>query len=465
MNFEKLKSVYFIGIGGIGMSAIARYFHAAGKKVSGYDKTPTSLTDELTAEGIAVHFEDDPEGARHMIGDIDSSMVVITPAVPRSHGELNYFLDKGFTVMKRSEVLGRITQNHFTIAVAGTHGKTTTSSMIAHILKSSGMNCTAFLGGISKNYDSNLLLGADPATSLVVVEADEYDRSFLTLHPDVAVITSMDADHLDIYGDKAYMEESYRLFARQVKKEGLLILKSDLAIGETQAGQRRYSLGDTGGYYADDIHVKNHRYFFSWRDQESSIENLATLMPGRHNVENVVAAIAVARHLEIPAEKISAAVHSYAGVKRRFDYQVKTDSLVYIDDYAHHPEELRACIESVKELYPGKKVTAIFQPHLFTRTRDFADGFGASLSLLDELILLDIYPARELPLAGVTSDLIFDKVTIPNKALCRKDELPGILKARKVEVLLTLGAGDIDQLVGPIKNMLTTMTQLHSDDR
>ncbi len=465
MNFEKIKTVYFIGIGGIGMSAIARYFHAHGKKVSGYDKTPTPLTDELIREGIDVHFEDSIEKAKSEIGTIAGAqqtqdailqtLIVYTPAIPKDNKELNYFLNNGFTIQKRSQVLGFISENHFTIAVAGTHGKTTTSSMIAHILKSSGINCTAFLGGISKNYDSNLLLPNDPTQkSIVVVEADEYDRSFLTLHPDIAVITSMDADHLDIYGDKNYMEDSYRMFASQVKENGVLISRNGLPIGKIKATQKKYALGDKVDYSASDIKIKNHQYFFDWHNHICSIENLATLMPGRHNVENVVAAIAVARQLRISEEKISEAVHSYTGVRRRFDYQIKTDDLVYIDDYAHHPEELRACISSVRELYPGKKITGIFQPHLFTRTRDFADGFAKSLSLLDELILLDIYPARELPLEGITSEIILNKVSIPNKTLCRKDLVQAQLNQRKIEVLLTLGAGDIDQLVIPIRNTL-----------
>ncbi|MEO8086883.1 MAG: UDP-N-acetylmuramate--L-alanine ligase [Bacteroidota bacterium] len=455
MNFENLKSVYFIGIGGIGMSAIARYFHAHGKEVAGYDKTPTPLTDELILEGIEVHFEDNPDAVNNRKLEIENCLVVYTPAVPKDHKELNYFLRNGFTVLKRSQVLGLITQNHFTIAVAGTHGKTTTSSMIAHILRSSGINCTAFLGGISKNYNTNLLLPAEPSKpSVVVVEADEYDRSFLTLHPDIAVITSMDADHLDIYGDKNYMEDSYRLFAQQVKEKGVLISRIGLPVGKTKSTQKQYSLSDPADYTASGIEIKNHQYYFNWVSNNCSIENLATQMPGRHNVENVVAAIAVAKEIAIADEKIYTAVHSYAGVRRRFDYQVKTDSLVFIDDYAHHPEELRACISSVRELYPDKKITGIFQPHLFTRTRDFADGFAKSLSLLDELILLDIYPARELPIPGVTSELILGKVSIPNKTLCRKADVMGNLNAKKIEVLLTLGAGDIDQLVEPIKKLL-----------
>lgn len=457
MDLDKLKSVYFVGIGGIGMSSLARYFKALGKNVGGYDKTPTTLTDELIQEGISVHFEDDLKSIDKNFLDKNYCLVVFTPAIPKDHGELNYFLGNGFNVMKRSAVLGLITKNHFTIAVAGTHGKTTTSSMIAHILHASGVNCTAFLGGISKNFSSNLLLAKDGfKDSVVVVEADEYDRSFLTLFPDIAVITSMDADHLDIYGDKNYMEDSYRMFAGQVKKEGLLLTKSGLSIHDVIAKHQFYSIDTVADYTATRIEIKDHRYFFNWQGPEYAIENLSTHMPGRHNVENAVSAIAVANALNIPREKISKAVHSYSGVKRRFDYQVENERVVYIDDYAHHPEELRAAIMSAKELYNGKKITGIFQPHLFTRTRDFADGFGKSLSLLDELILLDIYPARELPIEGVTSKMILDRVTIPNKTLCRKDEVLTEMKSRKVEVLLTLGAGDIDQLVEPLRKLFTT---------
>jgi len=457
MDLSKLKSVYFIGIGGIGMSSLARFFHALGKKVGGYDKTQTSLTEELTREGIDVHFDDRGKNLDKEYLDKESCLIVYTPAVPGDHGELNFFQNNHFNVMKRSAVLGLITKDHFTIAVAGTHGKTTTSSMIAHILRSSGINCTAFLGGISKNYSSNLLLATSGfEDSVIVVEADEYDRSFLTLHPDIAVITSMDADHLDIYGDKNYMEDSYRMFAGQVKLNGLLLSRSGLPIGDVKANHKHYSLEGNSDYAATDIVVKDHRYFFNWHGPEYKIENLSTQMPGRHNVENVAAAIAVASRLNIPREKIVNGVHTYTGVKRRFDYQVESGKTVYIDDYAHHPEELRACIMSAKELYKDKKITGIFQPHLFTRTRDFADGFGKSLSLLDELILLDIYPARELPIEGVTSKMIFDRVSIPNKCMCRKDNVLAEMKRRKVEVLLTLGAGDIDQLVDPLRKLYTT---------
>jgi UDP-N-acetylmuramate--alanine ligase len=453
VDINKAHTIYFVGIGGIGMSALARYFKSEGKTVLGYDKTSTSLTNELSAEGIDVHFDDDVDFVSKEFNSQKSNILVVyTPAVPREHKELNYFLHNGFTVLKRSQVLGLITQNKFTVAVAGTHGKTTTASMIAHILKSSGVNTTAFLGGIAKNYNSNYIRTVADSMEIVVVEADEYDRSFLTLHPDIAIITSMDSDHLDIYGDKNNLEESYQLFARQVK--GTLIYKKGLPLKEQTDGGKEYALTNHCDYSASSIKIQDHKYFFNWHNSSSAIENLNSLMPGLHNVENAVAAIAAARNIGIEPHKIAEAIKSYLGVKRRFDYQVREDNLVYIDDYAHHPAELKACILSAKELYPSMKLTGIFQPHLFTRTRDFVDGFAEGLSLLDELILLDIYPARELPIEGVTSKIILDKVTIANKILCRKDEVILELQKRNIESLLTLGAGDIDQLVEPITNYL-----------
>jgi UDP-N-acetylmuramate--alanine ligase len=457
MNFSQFKNIYFLGIGGIGMSALARYFNVTGKEVSGYDKTSTPLTDELINEGIDIHFSDDIRLVKRNIIDNGQSntLVIYTPAVPASHGELNFFKSNNYIIKKRSEVLGMITENTFTIAVAGTHGKTTTSSMIAHILNSSGFNCSAFLGGISKNYNTNLLLSHSvKGENYIVVEADEYDRSFLALSPTISVITSMDADHLDIYGNEKYMIDSYRMFAEKLKKGGKLIFKKGLPLEDIPVDKRNYSVAEKADYTGSNIHIGNHRYAFDWKNSNSSIENLSSDMPGLHNVENAIAAIAVARMLNIPEEDIRKAIFTYSGVKRRFDYQVRTPERVYIDDYAHHPEELRACISSVKELYPGKKIIGIFQPHLFTRTRDFAEGFAKSLSLLDTLILLDIYPAREEPIPGITSKIIFDKVNIKDKVLCSKDDVITELKRRKCDVVLTLGAGDIDQLVKPIRDYL-----------
>ena len=439
------------------MSALARYFNSNGKSVFGYDKTSTPLTDELINEGIEVHFTDDIKLISDAIikGGTNQTLVVYTPAIPASHKEYNYFQAKGFKIKKRSEVLGMITDNTFTIAVAGTHGKTTTSSIIAHILKSSGYNCSAFLGGIAKNYNSNLLLSPNgKGEKYVVVEADEYDRSFLALNPSLSVITSMDADHLDIYGNESYMIESYRMFALKLKTGGKLLYKKGLPLTDLKLDKSNYSVKGKADYSAGNIRIGNHRYIFDWKNSTTSIKDLASDMPGLHNVENSIAAIAVAKMLDVSEENIKKALSSYTGVKRRFDYKLRTADKVFIDDYAHHPEELRACISSVKELYPGKKIIGIFQPHLFTRTRDFKIGFAKSLSMLDSLILLDIYPARELPIPGITSQIIFEKVTIKDKVLCGKDSVIDELRKRKCEVVLTLGAGDIDQLVNPIYEFL-----------
>jgi UDP-N-acetylmuramate--alanine ligase len=458
VKLQTIKHVYLLGIGGIGMSALARYFHASGKKVSGYDKTPTPLTNELIAEGIAVSFTDEinelPEELKN--GAKEDVLVIYTPAIPKDHQQYNFLLQHNVGMHKRSVVLGWITEQVFTIAVAGTHGKTTTSCFITHLLKSAGINCTAFLGGISTNYNSNLILGdVNAADAVVVVEADEFDRSFLTLHPDIAVITSMDADHLDIYGDKSHLEESFRLFAKQVKKGGHLFVKAGLPLNSNAPNQHTYSITSAADFIATDISIEKHQYIFNVKTPEAAYTSLTTGMPGRHNVENAMAAIGVALQLGISPEKIKTGLKSFAGVKRRFEYQINTGNRTYIDDYAHHPEELRAAISSVKELYHDKKVTGVFQPHLFSRTKDFVDGFAESLSLLDTLLLLDIYPARELPVEGVTSRIIFDKVTISDKTLCTKKELLEILSTHKPEVLLTLGAGDIDQLVQPIKSLLS----------
>ncbi len=453
MNISRFDNIYFLGIGGIGMSALARYFKRMGRNVSGYDKTPTPLTDELISEGISIHFSDDINAIDPKFTDKERTLIVYTPAVPANHSELNYFRSNDFTVKKRSEVLGMITEGTFTIAVAGTHGKTTTSSMIAHILKSAGLNCSAFLGGISKNYNTNLLLPEkNSGTAYTVVEADEYDRSFLALSPALSVITSMDADHLDIYGNEGYMVESYRLFAKRLKTDGTLIYKNGLALADLDLSKNTYSVGNNADYTATNIRIADHRYHFDWKNGNGVISDLTSEMPGLHNVENAIAAIAVARKLNIPDDRIKNALATYSGVKRRFDYRIQRNDFVYIDDYAHHPEELRACISSVKELYPGWKITGIFQPHLFSRTRDFVDGFAKSLSMLDSLILLDIYPARELPIPGITSKIIYDKVQLNDKIMCAKDQVLSILKEKNHQVILTLGAGDIDQLVTPITN-------------
>lgn len=471
MNFENLKYVYFLGIGGIGMSALARYFNAMGKSVSGYDKTKTVLTEELVAEGIAVHYEDNLDLIDPKLLTPNSELLVVwTPAIPKDHSELKYFQKNGFVLKKRSEVLGLITEQTFTIAVAGTHGKTSTSSLIAHILRSSEVDCTAFLGGITQNYGTNLLLSEklknlkkkSKIKPITVVEADEYDRSFLTLHPDIAVITSADADHLDIYGDQKKMHDSYSQFANQVKDGGVLIIKKgvDKVLVVEKNGKKllTYSLHQSSDYYARKIAIKKGEYLFDVVTPEQAIRGMQMKVPGKHNVENAVAAVAVAQQMNVFSGNIKNALATFRGVKRRFEYHIRTEKLVYIDDYAHHPEELRACISAVKEMYPAKRVTGIFQPHLFTRTRDFANEFARSLELLDELILLDIYPAREKPIEGVTSAMLLEKVRTKSKKLVSKKELIKEMRDREVEVLITLGAGDIDSMIEPIKMELIKRT-------
>ena len=455
MNLNSITHIYFIGIGGIGMSALARYFKTLGKEVAGYDRTATTLTSQLIAEGMDIHFEDNvqliPPAFKNK-SNSDKILVIYTPAIPKSHSELNYFNDNAFSVVKRSKVLGLIASANYTVAVAGTHGKTTTSSMIAHILHSSGVNIAAFLGGIAKNFNSNFVLPQKNNKIVNVVEADEFDRSFLTLFPNIAVISSMSADHLDIYGTHDELVRSYNTFAGQVKEH--LILKNGLKVSNVKADITTYSLQSDADVHAKDITISNRSYKFNVMVGNHLIKDLVLGLPGRHNIENAVAAIAVAFKLNIPEEKIREALATYSGVNRRFDYQIKTESLVFIDDYAHHPEELSAAISSVKELYSDKKITGVFQPHLFTRTRDFADEFAQSLSLLDEVILLDIYPARELPIEGVTSEIIFKKINCANKIMLSKEKLVEYVENHIPEVLLTLGAGDIDTCVLPLRNML-----------
>jgi UDP-N-acetylmuramate--alanine ligase len=459
VNWEQTEQVFFLGIGGIGMSALARYFLAAGKKVAGYDRTSTPLTDSLRAEGMEIHFEDNLERIPPAFLDPQkkaNTIIVLTPAIPASHSELNYFRDHDFQILKRSQVLGLLTSGQTTYGVAGTHGKTTTSSILAHSLHTAGRNCTAFLGGISVNFGSNLLLGKpNAAQHEIVVEADEFDRSFLTLFPAAAIITSMDADHLDIYGSKEDMQQTYRDFAAQV--QDFIVVKHGLQPGNTKARQITYSITDKhADYRGEKISVTDGRYRFDLVTPGYVIEGLTLGLPGRHNVENAVAASALALECGVDMLSIKDALAGYTGVQRRFEYHVRTASTVYIDDYAHHPEELSAAILSARELYPGKKIAAAFQPHLFTRTRDFADGFAESLSLLDTLYLLDIYPAREEPIPGVDSKMILDKITLSDKQIVSKEQLIQSLRQRKPEVFLTLGAGDIDQLVQPVKKLLET---------
>ena len=445
MELGKINRVYFIGIGGIGMSALARYFAKRNVVVCGYDKTRTNLTIALEREGILISYLDEESAVSACFhSNHDDTLIVYTPAIPKDSKILNHFKNNGFALKKRAEVLGIISEGMFCIAVAGTHGKTTTSAMIAHILTDTGFGCTAFLGGITSNYNSNVLFGKN---NVVVVEADEYDRSFLTLHPDVAVITSMDADHLDIYGDENHLHESFQLFAGQLKADGKLFIKDGLPIsGITYSAQADSVLKATN------IHVNNGKFVFDFSDGYVNIKELMLAMPGKHNVENAVAAIGVALSLGIHPKSVQKAVASFTGVKRRFETHVNNGEHVYIDDYAHHPEELRACFDAVRQLHPNQKLTVVFQPHLFTRTRDFADEFAKVLSTADEVILLDIYPARELPITGVTAQMLLEKISNPSKEICTKQALVARIKEINPALLLTVGAGDIDTLVEPLKN-------------
>ncbi|MFC3559846.1 UDP-N-acetylmuramate--L-alanine ligase [Pedobacter jamesrossensis] len=448
MELSKIIRVYFVGIGGIGMSALARYFAKRGVLVCGYDKTRTNLTETLETEGILISYLDEPGTLPcAFLDNHDDTLIVYTPAIPKDSKILNHFKNKNFSLKKRSEVLGIISKGMFCIAVAGTHGKTTTSSIIAHILKDTGYDCTAFLGGITSNYNSNVLFGAN---NVVVVEADEYDRSFLTLHPDVAVITSMDADHLDIYGDKSQLEESFHLFADQLKAEGTIYAREGLPIKDAIS----YAANKTATARAENLRVEGSKFVFDYADSTTQIKDLNLMLPGKHNVENTTVAIAIALQLGINADKIKQAVANFKGVKRRFEYIVNNTKQIYIDDYAHHPEELKACFDAVRQLYPEKKLTVIFQPHLFTRTRDFADEFAKVLSTADELMLLEIYPARELPIEGVNAQFLLDKITMTNKRVCGKDFVIEHVDKTKPELILTVGAGDIDTLIEPLKNTL-----------
>lgn len=439
------RNIYFIGIGGIGMSAIARYYNARGFKVSGYDKTRSPLTDALETEGIAVHYEDNTGFIPKDAGD---TLVVYTPAVPDDLKELIYVRENGYRVIKRSRMLGEITGGQRCMAVAGTHGKTTTSTLVSHLFTASGEGCSAFLGGISKNYDSNLLIGKN---DVVVAEADEFDRSFLQLHPEIAVITSMDADHLDIYGDEAHIREAFKAFASQVSGTVIARYGLDITPADTAAEIKTYSFGNpSADFHAEDLGSGH----FSIHYPGGVIEDCTLGVPGWVNIENATGAAAVALTYGIEPQKIRQALADFSGVKRRFDIQVKEPGKVYIDDYAHHPEEISAALSSIRNSYPDLKLTAVFQPHLYTRTRDFAPEFAQALSKADKLILLDIYPAREEPIPGVTSEIIFKDVTCAEKVLLKRAELMDYLSDEPIELLVTLGAGDIDRFVGDIAELL-----------
>lgn len=447
MNLNHIHNVYLIGIGGIGMSALARYFVANGKVVAGYDKTKTDITESLESLGIKVHFEDAISNISAQFLDADNTLVVYTPAIPKEHKELNYFKNNRFEVMKRSAVLGEITKNTFCFAVAGTHGKTTTTSILGHLLNESDIEVTAFLGGISENYNSNFI---SKGTEVTVVEADEFDRSFLTLSPDMACITSMDADHLDIYGEAEELQKSFVEFSKKLKPNGKLFVKSGLPIkGIT------YGIEDDSDYSVQNIKIIDGSYVFDVKTPTQTLHNFKFNLPGRHNLSNALIALAMSVQYGIPQQQLAKALASYGGVKRRFTYQIKTDDLVFIDDYAHHPQEINAVHQAVREMYPNKKVLAIFQPHLFSRTRDFADDFAKSLSQFDEILLLDIYPARELPLEGITSEWLLNKIQNNNKKLIQKSELISRIKQSNAHVILTIGAGDIGEEVKHIKEALS----------
>ena len=446
MNLNQIHNVYFIGIGGIGMSALARYFKAIGKNVSGYDKTETELTQELASIGIDIHFEDNI-GLIPKDYFVENTLVIITPAVPKTHSEWNYFLEREYQIKKRAEVLGIITKDTFCFAVAGTHGKTTTSSILGHILYESGVDVTAFLGGIVENYNSNLIGSGKTVT---VVEADEFDRSFLHLHPNIACITSMDADHLDIYGDTASIEASFVEFADKVEDKNNLFIAKGLPLKGISV-----AVNEDAEYKAFNVRIENSAYVFDVQTSTGIVKDLKFNLPGKHNLTNALIAFAMANAYGVKTDKIAKALFSFKGVKRRFSYQIKEENLVYIDDYAHHPTEINAVNQAVKELYPNQKVLAIFQPHLFSRTKDFIDGFAESLSQFDELILLDIYPARELPIEGVNSQWLLEKITNNNKKLVAKSELISVILSSDAKVIVTIGAGDIGELVKPIKQALS----------
>ena len=445
MNLAQIHNVYFIGIGGIGMSALARYFKSIGKNVAGYDKTQTELTDELETLGIAIHFEDTIESIPTEFYK-ENTLVIITPAVPVSHSEWNYLLERNYQIKKRAEVLGIITKDTFCFAVAGTHGKTTTSSILGHILYESGADVTSFIGGIVENYNSNLI---GNGKTITVVEADEFDRSFLHLHPNIACITSMDADHLDIYGDKKAIEDSFEEFADKVSDKSQLFVTKNLPLkGVTVA------VNEEANYKAFNIRIENGNYLFDVQTPKEIISNLEFGLPGKHNLTNALMALAMAKTFGTSNDAIAKALKSFKGIKRRFSYQIKEKSLVYIDDYAHHPTEINAVHQAVSELYPNQKVLAIFQPHLFSRTRDFGDDFAKSLSAFDEVILLDIYPARELPIPGITSKWLLDKITISDKKLVTKEALIPTILQSDAKIIVTIGAGDIGELVPTIKKAL-----------
>jgi UDP-N-acetylmuramate--alanine ligase len=450
MNIDQVKEVYFLGIGGIGMSALARFFKSRGCSVYGYDRASSPLTIELEAEGMNIHYEEDVD---LIPNDVD--LVVYTPAVPKKQAEYQFFLENGYPILKRSQVLGLISSEYKTIGIAGTHGKTTITTLTAHLLQQTSKGVNAFLGGISKNYKSNLLLS--PKSDWIVVEADEFDRSFLHLFPQIAIITSVDADHLDIYKNVLALKESFTHFTAQIKPSGQLIIKKGIPLNVIQRPGLKiytYSIDQKADFCIQNLRIKAGHYIFDLILGETILKNVELGLPGLFNVENAIASSAAAWLAGASKEEIRSGLLSFLGVNRRFDTRINREGLIYIDDYAHHPEELKACINSVKHLYPEKKITGVFQPHLFTRTRDLADEFARSLELLDEIILLEIYPAREQPIDGVDAQMLLNKINKPSKRICQHDELIDVLKSMNPELLITMGAGDIDQFIKPIEESL-----------
>ena len=455
MDVNTLKSVYFIGAGGIGMSALVRYFLSIGKKVAGYDRTPSELTQKLIAEGAAIHYEENVEGIPNEFLDPNTTLIIYTPAIPTTHAELIYFQKNGFTIQKRSQVLGLLTQSSKGLCIAGTHGKTTTSTMTAHLLHQSSVGCNAFLGGISKNYGTNLLLS--DKSEYVVIEADEFDRSFHWLTPYASIITATDADHLDIYGTKEAYLESFNHYTSLIRPSGALIVRKGIELEpRLQEGVSLYTYSrEEGDFHAENIHIGNGEITFDYVSPLGNIKDIQLGVPVAINIENGIAAMALAQISGVNNEDIKSAMASFGGVDRRFDFKIKNDKVVFLSDYAHHPEEIKQSILSMRALYEDKKITGIFQPHLFTRTRDFYKEFAESLSLLDEVILTEIYPARELPIKGISSRLIYDHLRPGiEKTLCNKEEILEILKQKDIEVLITLGAGDIENYVQPICEIL-----------
>ncbi len=446
MELSKINKVYFIGIGGIGMSAIARFFHRLGKKVAGYDKTSTYLTTELESEGIKIHFEDNVDNIEKTFLEKEDTLVVITPAIPREHREWEYFRENDFVIKKRAEVLGIITKNSFCLAVSGTHGKTTTSSMLAHIMYQAKTEVTSFLGGILENYQTNLV---GDGTEITVVEADEFDRSFLHLYPDITCVISNDADHLDIYGDVDTIQQSFREFAERTKDKTKLFVAENVPIDGVKVG-----FGDKAEIRATNLEIRNGKRYFDLVFPDERVEQIEIVMPGNHNVLNASLAFAMAKSYGISSVVIKEALASFKGVRRRFSVRLNTKDKVLVDDYAHHPTEINAVYQGVREMFPNRKITAVFQPHLYSRTRDFMNEFAQSLSKFDEVILLDIYPARELPIEGISSEKILEKITSPVKTLVEKSQLMQFLKNHNTDVLVTIGAGDIGEMIDDIQKLI-----------